>query len=46
MLSGDERIRGINRGIAEDGQLRLETAQGIQLFSAAEISLRPGDACC
>ena len=46
VLAGEERIRGINRGIAEDGQLRLETASGIQLFGAAEISLQPGDACC
>ena len=46
VLAGGERIRGINRGIAEDGQLRLQTVRGIQLFSAAEISLQPGDACC
>jgi BirA family biotin operon repressor/biotin-[acetyl-CoA-carboxylase] ligase len=46
VLAGGERIRGINRGIADDGQLRLETAQGVQLFSAAEISLEPHDACC
>jgi len=34
------RVRGIDRGIAADGQLRLETAGGLESFSAAEISLR------
>ncbi len=34
------RVRGIDRGIAADGQLRLETGDGMELFSAAEISLR------
>ncbi len=33
--------RGINRGIAPDGELRVETEQGIEQHSAAEISLRP-----
>lgn len=42
VISGQERIRGINRGITADGQLRLETDQGLQLHSAAEISLRVG----
>ncbi len=42
VVSGQERIRGINRGIAQDGRLQLETAQGLQLHSAAEISLRVG----
>lgn len=42
VVSGQERIRGINRGIARDGRLQLETAQGLQLHSAAEISLRIG----
>ena len=40
VISGGESIRGINRGIDERGQLRLETGQGIELHSAAEISLR------
>ena len=40
VISGERRISGINRGIDEQGQLRLETAQGIELHSAAEISLR------
>lgn len=42
VLSGEDRISGANRGIDEYGRLRLETAQGIELHSAAEISLRPG----
>ncbi len=33
--------RGINRGIAPGGELRVETGRGIELHSAAEISLRP-----
>lgn len=40
VLSGDRRSRGINRGIDERGQLRLETREGTELHSAAEISLR------
>ena len=44
VVSGQQRIRGINRGIAPDGQLRLETDEGLQLHSAAEISLRVGGA--
>lgn len=42
VISGEYRIRGIDRGIDASGQLRLETAQGIELHSAAEISLRAG----
>lgn len=42
VISVDRKIRGINRGIAVDGQLQLETEAGIELHSAAEISLRPG----
>lgn len=40
VISGDNRITGINRGITEGGQLQLETDQGIEIHSAAEISLR------
>ena len=40
VVCGEQRISGINRGIDESGQLRLETSRGIELFSAAEISLR------
>ena len=41
VISAGERIAGINRGITENGELRLETSAGMQLHSAAEISLRP-----
>ncbi len=44
VVSGEQRIRGLNRGITDSGQLRLETGQGIQIHSAAEISLRASDA--
>ncbi len=43
VVSGEQRIRGLNRGITDSGQLRLETGQGIQIHSAAEISLRASD---
>ncbi len=38
---GGQTLRGVNRGIDPGGQLRLETENGIELHSAAEISLRP-----
>lgn len=41
VISAGERILGINRGISPDGELRLETGAGLQLHSAAEISLKP-----
>jgi BirA family biotin operon repressor/biotin-[acetyl-CoA-carboxylase] ligase len=37
--SGDGSIRGLNLGINADGQLQLETEQGRQEFSAADISI-------
>ena len=40
LISGSKRISGINRGITSEGQLRLETERGIEVHSAAEISLR------
>jgi BirA family biotin operon repressor/biotin-[acetyl-CoA-carboxylase] ligase len=40
VISGDSRVRGINRGITSAGQLQLETEQGMEIHSAAEISLR------
>jgi len=40
VISAEGRIAGVNRGISADGQLRLETEQGIKLCSSAEISLR------
>lgn len=35
-------IAGIARGVTEEGALKLETAQGVQIFNAGEISLRSG----
>ena len=40
VIAGDSRVRGINRGITPAGQLKLETEQGMEIHSAAEISLR------
>ncbi|MBT8437841.1 MAG: hypothetical protein KJP11_10745, partial [Gammaproteobacteria bacterium] len=40
VVTADNRIAGINRGITADGQLQLETEHGIEVHSAAEISLR------
>jgi len=40
VIAGDRNIAGINRGITDSGQLRLETANGTEFHSAAEISLR------
>ena len=40
VIAGDSRLRGINRGITTAGQLQLETDQGMEIHSAAEISLR------
>ncbi len=42
VLSGDESIDGLNLGINAEGQLQLETGQGRQVFSAADISLGRG----
>lgn len=40
VLSASKRITGINRGITDTGQLQLETESGIEIHSAAEISLQ------
>lgn len=40
VVTGDSRVTGINRGITSAGQLQLETGQGMETYSAAEISLR------
>ncbi len=40
VIAGDSRVKGVNRGITSTGQLQLETEQGIEIHSAAEISLR------
>ncbi|MBD3647295.1 MAG: biotin--[acetyl-CoA-carboxylase] ligase [Pseudomonadales bacterium] len=39
---GDKLIEGIDRGIDRDGNLILETAQGREIFSAGEVSMREG----
>jgi BirA family transcriptional regulator, biotin operon repressor / biotin---[acetyl-CoA-carboxylase] ligase len=41
LLMGGQRISGTNAGIAEDGALLLETADGLRAFHAGEVSLRP-----
>lgn len=42
VTNGDEVLQGITRGIESDGALRLETAQGIQLIRAGDVtSVRP-----
>ncbi len=40
VLYADDKIIGFNKGINTDGQLLLDTDQGVLSFSAAEISLR------
>lgn len=43
VTNGDEVLQGITRGIEKDGALRLETAEGIQLIRAGDVtSVRPG----
>ncbi|HEY2961837.1 MAG TPA: biotin--[acetyl-CoA-carboxylase] ligase [Pyrinomonadaceae bacterium] len=38
----DETLQGVTRGIEDDGALRLETAQGIQLIRAGDVTgVRP-----
>lgn len=42
VTNGDEVLQGITRGVDNDGALRLETAQGIQLIRAGDVtSVRP-----
>ena len=42
VTNGDETLRGVTRGIEDDGALRLETIQGIQLIRAGDVtSVRP-----
>lgn len=40
---GAERIEGRDAGVDEDGNFLLETAKGIQVFNAGEVSLRARD---
>ena len=42
VTNGDETIKGITCGVQNDGALRLETAQGLQLIRAGDVtSVRP-----
>ena len=42
VTNGDETLQGRTRGIESDGALRLETARGIQLIRAGDVtSVRP-----
>lgn len=43
LLSASGQVSGIARGITNDGALKLETEQGMQIYHSGEISLR-GDA--
>ena len=36
----EQQISGIYQGIADDGQIQINTPDGLRLFAAAEISLR------
>ena len=40
VMAAGQTIAATNAGIAASGQLKVETAQGLLLFSAADISLR------
>ena len=45
VTNGDETLQGITRGVEDDGALRVETAQGIQLIRAGDVtSVRPARA--
>ena len=42
VTNGDEVLQGVTRGVENDGALRLETAQGMQLIRAGDVtSVRP-----
>jgi BirA family biotin operon repressor/biotin-[acetyl-CoA-carboxylase] ligase len=36
-------IHGVDRGVDDEGNLLLDTADGVQAFNAGEVSLRPAD---
>ena len=40
LLPDGRELQGVARGVADDGILLVETAAGLQRFSAGEISLR------
>lgn len=42
VTNGDEIVQGITRGVENDGALRVETAEGIQVIRAGDVtSVRP-----
>ena len=42
VTNGDEVVQGVTQGVESDGALRLETAQGLQLIRAGDVtSVRP-----
>ncbi len=42
VTNGDEVLQGVTRGVENDGALRVETAQGMQLIRAGDVtSVRP-----
>lgn len=44
ITSANGQVRGLNHGINDQGQLRLQTDQGMETFSSGEISMRAGQA--
>ncbi|NEV65145.1 bifunctional biotin--[acetyl-CoA-carboxylase] ligase/biotin operon repressor BirA [Thiorhodococcus minor] len=41
VILGDQVVEGRHAGVADDGALQLETADGLRRFHAGEVSLRP-----
>ncbi len=44
VLLGDRRIQGDDAGIDAEGNLRLQSESGLQIFNAGEVSVRHGSA--
>lgn len=38
VMNGDEIVQGITRGLENDGALRLETAEGLQIIRAGDVT--------
>ncbi|XOV85926.1 MAG: biotin--[acetyl-CoA-carboxylase] ligase [Pseudomonadota bacterium] len=43
LLGADRETLGINRGVDQQGNILVETAEGLEAFNAGEVSLRPRD---
>jgi len=41
VLHGENRIRGLARGIDASGALLVEASQGLRKFVSGEVSVRP-----